>query len=125
MTNRTLTRRSFACGIAALLAAATIEAGCAAELTFVLRIENGRLPANMRRIRVGQNDAVTLKWSADRPMRIHLHGYDIERSIEPGAVSEMAFVARATGRFTVAPHLPSSGGGHAHGDILVTIEVHP
>jgi translation initiation factor IF-1 len=113
-----------ACSISALLFAAAIDMGCAAEVTFVLRIENGRLPANMRRIRVRQNDIVKLQWSADRPMRIHLHGYDLERSIEPGAVSEMTFVARAAGRFTVEQHM-SSSGGHAHGDILVTIEVHP
>ena len=124
MRSRTFTRCVLACGIAALLLAAAIDTGCAAEVTFVLRIENGRLPANMRRIRVRQNDLVKLQWSADRPMRIHLHGYDLERSIEPGAVSEMTFVARAAGRFTVEPHLPSSGG-HAHGDVLVTIEVHP
>ncbi len=124
MISGSLSRRSLACGISALFLAAAIDTGCAAEVTFVLRIENGRLPANMRRIRVRQNDLVKLQWSTDRPIRIHLHGYDLERSIEPGAVSEMTFVARAAGRFTVEPHLPSSGG-HAHGDVLVTIEVHP
>jgi hypothetical protein len=38
----------------------------------------------------------------------------------------MAFTARATGRFTVEPHLAKTpSGGHEHGDILVTIEVYP
>jgi hypothetical protein len=119
-----LTRRAFAWSLPALFLAVTIDVGSAAEVTFVLRIENGRLPQNMRRIRVKQNDLVKLQWSADRPIRIHLHGYDIERELKPGTVSEMTFVARAPGRFTVEPHLPSSGG-HAHGDVLVTIEVHP
>lgn len=98
----------------------------AAEVTFVLRIESGRVTETMRRIRVKQNDVVTLKWSADRPMSVHLHGYDLEQKIAPGAVSEMTFTARAAGRFTVEPHLANqSSGGHAHGDVLVTIEVHP
>ena len=98
----------------------------AAELTFDLRIENGRLPANMRLIRVKQGDVVKLQWRADKRTAIHLHGYDIEKTIEPGAVTEMSFTARATGRFTVAPHVAKQpSGGHSHGAVLVTIEVYP
>jgi hypothetical protein len=38
----------------------------------------------------------------------------------------MTFTARATGRFTVEPHLGRNpSGGHTHGDVLVTIEVYP
>jgi hypothetical protein len=98
----------------------------AAELTFVLRIENGRVPANMRLIRVKQNDIVKLLWSTDKPMTIHLHGYDIEKGVASGAVTDMTFTARATGRFTVEPHLAAQPpGGHTHGDVLVTLEVYP
>ena len=56
----------------------------AAEVTFVLRIENGRVPENMRRIRVKQNDVVKLQWSTDRPHGLHLHGYDIETEVRAG-----------------------------------------
>jgi hypothetical protein len=98
----------------------------AAELTFTLRIENGHVPQNMRLIRVKKNDVVKLAWSTDKPMRIHLHGYDIEQELTPGTVSEMTFTARATGRFAVEPHLgATSSGGHSHGAVLVTIEVLP
>ena len=46
--------------------------------------------------------------------------------MEPGAVSEMAFVARATGRFSVEEHKPDAKGGHSHGEAaLVRIEVLP
>jgi hypothetical protein len=59
-------------------------------------------------------------------MTIHLHGYDIEKEITPGTMTEMTFAARATGRFTVEPHLAREpSGGHTHGDVLVTIEVYP
>jgi hypothetical protein len=103
-----------------------INVASAAEVTYVLTIANGRLPESMRRIRVKQNDVVKLQWSTDKPMNVHLHGYDIEKELEPGAVMEMSFTARATGRFTVEPHLAKQpSGGHAHGDILVTIEVYP
>jgi hypothetical protein len=104
----------------------SINAVTAGEVAFVLRVVNGRLPENMRLIRVKQNDVVKLEWSTDKPMSIHLHGYDIETAVAPGAVSEMTFTARAAGRFTVEPHLAKGpAGGHAHGDILVTIEVYP
>jgi hypothetical protein len=103
-----------------------VTAAGAAEVTFVLPIGKGRVPENMRLIRVKRGDVVTLKWSADKAMRLHLHGYDIEKEVAPGAVTEMTFTARATGRFTVEPHLAKQPtGGHAHGDVLVTIEVYP
>jgi hypothetical protein len=108
-----------------LIALLQASAVSAVQVTFALRVENGHVPENMQLIRVKQNDVVKLEWSADRPMVIHLHGYDIEKQITPGAVTEMSFTARATGRFTVAPHIPTASGGHEHGDALVTIEVYP
>jgi hypothetical protein len=110
-----------ALAVAACLTAAGVQA---AELAFVLRIENGRVPADMRRIRVKQGDVVKLQWSADRRTIIHLHGYDIEKTVEPGAVTDLTFTARATGRFTVEPHIANQPSG-GHGDVLVTIEVYP
>jgi hypothetical protein len=109
------------CGLAVLTLSLTPSAGSAAELTFTLPIENGRVPEAQRTIRVHQKDVVTLKWSSDRPLTIHLHGYDIEREVKPGAGAEMKFTARATGRFTVETHGDSGG----HGPPLVTVEVYP
>ena len=109
------------------LAGAAVSADAqAAELTFDLRIERGHVPQNMRLVRVKQGDVVKLRWSTDRRTVIHLHGYDIEKTVEPGAVTDMTFTARATGRFTIEPHVARQpSGGHAHGNVLVTIEVHP
>jgi len=95
----------------------------AGELTFELRIERGQVPASMRRIRVKQGDVVKLRWSSDRPIALHLHGYDIEAKVAPGKVAEMTFAARATGRFSVEEHKPQSSG--SHGAVIVRIEVHP
>ena len=92
-----------------------------AELTFELTVTQGKVPVNMRLIRVQQGDIVRLRWRTDRPLTVHLHGYDIEQTIAPGAVAEMTFTARATGRFPI--HLHDSG---AHEDApLVRIEVYP
>jgi hypothetical protein len=112
--------------LALLLSLAPMRLAHAAEVTYALRITNGRVPEDMRLIRVKQNDVVKLEWSTDKPITVHLHGYDIEREVKPGAVTEMAFTARATGRFTVEPHIGrTSSGAHAHGETLVTIEVYP
>lgn len=97
----------------------------AAELTFALRIDKGHVPQNMRLIRVKQEDVVKMQWSADRRLVIHLHGYDIEKTIEPGKVTDMTFTARIAGRFTIESHLGQASGGGAHGETLVTIEVYP
>ena len=95
------------------------------ELTFDLRIERSQLPPAKRLIRVKQGDVVKLRWSSDRPIALHLHGYDIERKVEPGVAAEMTFTARATGRFPVAEHQARSGGSHTHGAPIVQVEVLP
>jgi hypothetical protein len=98
----------------------------AADLTYDLKIEGGQVPKTMRLVRVQQGDSVKLRWTSDRPIVLHLHGYDIERKVAPGTVAEMAFVARITGRFPVEEHKPNGKGGHSHGEAaLVSIEVLP
>jgi Putative multicopper oxidases len=95
------------------------------DLTFELRIERGQLPPAKRLIRVKQGDVVKLRWSSDRPIALHLHGYDLEQKVEPGVVAEMTFTARATGRFPVAEHQARPGGSHTHGAPIVQVEVLP
>src|SRR5262245_9678739 len=102
-------------GAGSLLLALVLMIGWAggaytADLTFEIRIVGGKVAQSMRLIRVKQGDDVKLRWITDRPIVLHLHGYDIERKVEPGAVSEMAFVARATGRFSVEEHKPDAKG---------------
>ena len=96
------------------------------EVVFDLKLEKGRVAPNMRLIRVKQGDAVKLRWTTDRSIVLHLHGYDIETKVEPGGPAEMAFTARATGRFPIEEHKPNARGGHSHGEApLVRIEVYP
>jgi FtsP/CotA-like multicopper oxidase with cupredoxin domain len=96
------------------------------EQVFDLRIEGGKLAKEKRVIRVKQGDVVRLRWTADAPIVLHLHGYDIERRVGPGSVAEMAFTANATGRFSISVHgkADASKGGHHH-DPLARLEVHP
>jgi len=85
---------------------------------FNLHLENGRIADNVTTVQVRQGEAVELHWSADRRTTIHLHGYDIEATINPGQAQVMAFRARATGRFPIESH----GGRHV---VLIYLEVHP
>ena len=111
----------------ALLLITTGAPALAAELTFDIKIEGGRVPDTMRLIRVNEDDVVKLRWTSDRPLVLHLHGYDIEKRIAAGVVTELVFTAYATGRFPIHIHEQGAGaGGHAHENLpLATIEVYP
>ena len=104
--------------------AVTAVSSEAAQITIDIRIENGRVPQSQRVIRVKQGDEVQLRWSSDRPLSLHLHGYEIETRVTPGAAAAMSFTARATGRFPI--HVHAEGSSHLHDEQpLVRIEVYP
>ena len=112
------------------LALSLIIAGApalAAELTFDIKIERGRVPDTMRLIRVNEGDVVRLRFESDQPIVLHLHGYDVEERVAVGAITELAFTAYATGRFPIHVHAQGAGaGGQAHEDApLAIIEVYP
>ncbi len=96
----------------------SLAAEAARTVRLELRIENGRLSQNERTIRVSRDDVVEIAWSADRRTVLHLHGYDVESIIEPGAPSRMSFRARVAGRFPIETH----GARHR---VIAYLEVHP
>jgi hypothetical protein len=93
----------------------------AAERLFDLTIVHGRLTGGQDTIRARQGDSVVLRWHSDRPMVLHLHGYEIETRVVSGAVAEMRFEARATGRFPIHVHA-SQARSEA---VLAYLEVYP
>ena len=114
--------------ILALMLIAISSAGAlAAELTFDIKVERGRVSDTMRLIRVSEGDVVKLQLISDQPLVLHLHGYDIEKRVVPGAITEMTFTAYATGRFPIHVHARGpDAGGNAHEDApLCTLEVYP
>ncbi len=101
-------------------------AGPPAERVFDLDIRGGKLTDAARAVRVKQGESVRLRWTADVPVVVHMHGYNLERHVEPGATADMAFTARATGRFAIYLHVPgAAASSHRHGPPLVTFEVFP
>ena len=94
-----------------------------------LKIAGGKIEGNKKVVRVKQGDKVRLNLMADKTTEVHLHGYDIEKTVSPGRVAVMAFRARVAGRFPVTEH-----GSHSHGNkksgghgekVLFYLEVHP
>lgn len=72
------------------------------DRTFAVSIEGGKMsPAE---ISVDEDDNVTLRVSSDKPMELHLHGYDVEREVEPGETAKIRFEADITGRFEIEDH---------------------
>ena len=96
------------------------------ERTFEFTITGGKVPDDMRTLRVWQDDTVRLRWTAGVPLVLHLHGYDIEKKVMPGRMTEIDFKAHATGRFPVAVHPEGETAATAHGEApLVMVEVFP
>jgi len=85
---------------------------------FDLRIESDRVSGDLRLMRVRRGDVVEINWSANRRTVLHLHGYDIETTVEPDKPRIMSFTARATGRFPIEAH-------GRHHSVLIYLEVHP
>ena len=67
-----------AAGLARLAQAAPADKP--GEKAFNLSLRNGRLESKNNTLRVRRGERVELRFSTDRPIQLHLHGYDIEAS---------------------------------------------
>jgi len=98
----------FGCFIRTLLIAAflgTLSRPAVGESRVVeLAIHAGEASPKASVLSVSQNDEVVVRITSDRPLRIHLHGYDIESDILPNIVTSLRFTATATGRFPIEVH---------------------
>jgi hypothetical protein len=120
----TSSRRRLLGAMLALVACGVASRVHAAALTFDFQVTDGAVPPKMRLVRVKEGDEVTLRFTSDRRLLLHLHGYEIEWSVEPGKVATVTFTATLTGRFPVHAH--DTGAGGAHGEsVLVEVEVYP
>jgi len=89
--------------IAALLGA-VIASAHAEDRAFEIQIHGEGPTAEPRVFAVHQNDLVVVRVSSDKPVQVHLHGYDIERDVVPNVVTSLRFTATATGRFPIEIH---------------------
>ena len=72
------------------------------ERTIQLAVEDGAM--SLEEVEVGEGDRVKLLLTSDELVEVHLHGYDLEREIEPGETTTLSFEADLTGRFEIKGH---------------------
>jgi hypothetical protein len=78
------------------------EAEAPTTITVVVR---GGLPeGGIQRPTVERGADVRLVVRSDTPDEVHVHGYDIERPVGPGAPAQLRFRADVPGRFEVELH---------------------
>jgi hypothetical protein len=113
---------------AALSGLIPVDIGFAQELRrFDLAMKDGEVAPQWRTIRIKQGDSVELHWSSQRPVRLHLHGYDLELAVEPGQPAVMAFKAVEAGRFALSTVREEGrrGRAHQHGGRVLYLEIYP
>ena len=81
---------------------------------FEINISNGSLVDGQERLVVTKDQNVRLIINSDQDLVIHLHGYDIEKTINANQDNYLEFHAHATGRFLVNTHALSEGGKNGH-----------
>ena len=86
----------------------TTTAETAQPTAFAVSIRGGTVAGGLQRWTVGQGERVRIVVRSDVEDSVHLHGYDIERPVAPGAPAILAFEARLAGRFELEAH---HGGG--------------
>lgn len=72
------------------------------DRAFDVFIEDGEMSPG--KISVDRDDAVTLRVSTDKATELHVHGYGVERELEPGKEAVIGFEADLTGRFEIEDH---------------------
>jgi plastocyanin len=68
-------------------------------------IRGGNLVGEPAEIHAKNGDTVVIVVSADAPDDIHLHGYDIEKKVEPGKPVTFRFKANLEGEFEIESHV--------------------
>jgi FtsP/CotA-like multicopper oxidase with cupredoxin domain len=55
-------------------------------------------------VSVTEGDQVNLQITSDHPVKLHLHGYDLEEEVGPEEPGELSFKATITGQFPIEDH---------------------
>ena len=124
LTESTWSMRSVAPAIMVIFAGmltTAVAADAVRHKVLMLSVVKGAVAGVGDTLKVQQGDDLELRWSSDKPMELHLHGYDIEVKVSPQAPAVMSFKANIPGRFPVEPH----GQGPGHHRPVLYLEVHP
>jgi hypothetical protein len=79
-------------------------ASSAAGKRLEVTIAHGKASGDTGRVQVAAGTPVTLVVTSDIADEVHVHGYDIEKELAPGAPATLRFDATLTGVFEVELH---------------------
>ena len=85
--------------------------------TVTIRVVGGVPQGGIARPKVTKGDRVVIVVRADAGESVHVHGYDVERTITPGKPVRLPITATIPGRFEVELHHPDS--------VLAVLTVNP
>ena len=77
---------------------------------FKIQIKDEKPVGGAQNFKVKKGDNVTIVVSADAHDLIHLHGYDIEKAVEPGKPATFKFTADIEGIFEIESHVAEDEG---------------
>jgi plastocyanin len=75
-----------------------------------IAIRGGEVVGGPKTITVTKGDPVRIVVTADAHDDMHLHGYDIEKEVEPGAPARFSFEANLEGQFEMESHVAEDAG---------------
>jgi FtsP/CotA-like multicopper oxidase with cupredoxin domain len=75
-----------------------------------IKILGGKVVGGPADIKAKKGDTVVILVSADAPDDIHLHGYDIEKTAQPGRPARFRFKASLEGEFEIESHVAEDAG---------------
>jgi plastocyanin len=78
--------------------------------SFKVQIKDEKPVGGAQNFKVKKGDNVTIVVSSDAHDVIHLHGYDIEKDVEPGKPATFKFTADIEGIFEIESHVAEDKG---------------
>jgi len=96
---------------------ATAPSAPAEPAATLLRVRGGEPVGGVRTIEVQKGDRIRFTVSSDQSDEVHVHGYDLEKPVGPGAPARFSFSADADGIFEVELH--------GSGAQIASLEVQP
>ena len=85
--------------------------------TVTIRVVGGVPQGGIARPKVTKGDRVVIVIESDAGESVHVHGYDVERTITPGKPVRLPLTATIPGRFEVEMHHPDA--------VLAVLTVNP
>ncbi|WP_343233636.1 hypothetical protein [Streptomonospora sp. PA3] len=75
-----------------------------ADTTLEITLDDGAVSPEPGRVEAALGDRVRITVRSDTTETVHLHGYDIERSVAPGQPAVLEFTAETSGLFELEAH---------------------